>query len=94
MLFFGDRALGAATEHEFVGGGGIRYEGTLYFPSTTVRFVGNGGAIAPSPYSVFIADRFRLNGDASIRVAVFSDYAASDVPPPSGIGARRGRLVR
>jgi NAD(P)H-dependent glutamate synthase small subunit len=77
---------------------GIHYEGTIYYPTTKVRFVGNGHAAPPSPYTMFIAYDFELTGIASLYVAVHSDYYASDVPLPFGIvpgaqaGAARGAV--
>ncbi len=93
VLIFGSRGLPSSTVHELVGGADIRYEGTIYFPTTVVRFVGNGSSATRAPYTMFIARRFQLAGNGSIYVAIFSDYEASDVPLPNA-GARRSRLVQ
>jgi Flp pilus assembly protein TadG len=91
VLFFADRDLPAGTEHAFKGGGNIHYEGTMYFPTTDFLLVGNGSGTSPSPFSLFIARRFRFNGIGEL--SINADYDGSAVPVPPGVLGERPRLV-
>jgi len=92
ILFFGDRELDSSISHTVKGGGGVHYEGTIYFPTTDVFFAGNGKGSSSSPYSFFIARRFAFVGNGNIDIN--SNYEASTVPIPPRVGPERPGLVR
>ena len=91
ILFYGDPGMPSSNEVKFAGGASANYEGTIYFPNSLVELLGGAGASSPSPYSVFIADTFRLNGNGAF--AVNSDYGLSTVPAPAGLMGSAARLV-
>lgn len=91
LLFYGDPSMPSSNEVKFAGGASAYYEGAIYFPASQIDLLGGASATAPSPYSVFIADTFRLNGNGAF--VVNSDYALSTVPPPPGLMGSAARLV-
>jgi hypothetical protein len=91
IMVFGSRSLAASTEHALKGSSAVHYEGTIYFPTTRVRFTGNGAGATSSPYSLFIARTFRFEGNGEIQIN--PDYDASDVPLAAEVGSRDPQLV-
>jgi hypothetical protein len=45
---------------------------------------------AQSAYTVVVADRIDING---ARLVINSDYGATDVPVPAGIGPNSGQIT-
>jgi hypothetical protein len=64
ILFFQDRSIpstGAAST--ITGNSSSTFDGAVYFPTTTLSFVGNSSA---SGYSIVVANQLTLSGNASI----------------------------
>ncbi|MDH3660275.1 MAG: pilus assembly protein TadG-related protein [Alphaproteobacteria bacterium] len=91
VLFFGDRALPTSTNISLKGGPSFHYEGSIYFPTSNVIFSGTASASSPSPYTIIIARSYNFNGSGEF--VVNSNYDASAVPLPAGLGPQSTRLV-
>lgn len=61
-----------------------RLEGVVYSPQARFEVEGAAQAAGNSNWTVIVAKELRLNNDA--RVVINSDYSASSVPVPSGVG--------
>jgi hypothetical protein len=62
-------------------------------PKGVFKTGGSGTIGSISAYTIIVADRIDMT---SAKLVINADYAASDVPVPSGLGAASGqvRLVR
>jgi Flp pilus assembly protein TadG len=63
----------------FRGGSDAVFQGVLYFPTQTIDLAGNAGAAGTGPCSPIIADRIRLHGASSIKLAC--DNPDFPIPP-------------
>ena len=61
--------------------------GTIYAPTSTLAVQGSGKSGATSPWTVITAENITVNGGAQL--VINSNYSASSVPVPSGVGDRR-----
>jgi len=61
-----------------------RLEGVVYSPEARLRVEGAANAAADSDWTVIVAKELRLKDDAN--VVINSDYNASSVPVPTGVG--------
>ncbi len=84
LLFFEDRADTAGAEHHIGGTSQSHFEGVVYLPNGVVRIDSEGPINGGADFSVFIARAFEI-GPGS-RFLLNSDYAASSVPLPAGLG--------
>ena len=80
LIFAQDPA--STGEHKLTGGNNTELEGTVYFPTQTVNFLGNAGGQATSPF-VVIANEIKFAGTSDF---VFNgDFTGSNVPPPPNL---------
>jgi Flp pilus assembly protein TadG len=72
MLFFQDRSIpsGSGTS-TIVGNSSSTFDGAIYFPTTSVSYVGNSSG---SGYTFLIADTISMNGNASMTLG--TDYSS------------------
>ena len=89
-LFFQDP--GAAEDVEFLIATDLATKllGTIYLPGGTLKIDVIGLVAAQSAYTVVVADRIDVNG---AHLVINSDYGATDVPVPSGVGPRSGQVA-
>jgi hypothetical protein len=64
--------------------------GTVYLPHGTLKIDVIGLVAAQSAYTVVVADRIDING---ARLVINSDYGATDVPVPAGVGPNSGQIT-
>jgi len=67
MLFFQDRTIspsGSARNNTVNGGGTLRLEGALYFPTTQLAFAGNSNPAAT--YTILVADTIVFTGTSTL----------------------------
>ena len=83
FLFYQDP--GIAKEETFLIGSDLvtKLLGTIYLPSGTLLIDVVGLVAAASAYTVVVADRIDVRG---AHLVINSDYGATDVPVPAGIG--------
>ena len=92
VLVFADPAPGKSTKHNMTGKTDLVYEGTIYLPDGDLEVTGQGDLTNVSPYTMLIAREIKIGGNG--KVVFNSDYAASDVPLPEGMGSGGYRLVQ
>ena len=63
ILFFQNRAFSGGQDNIVNGGTDLTLQGTLYFPTTNVRFAGGAGATAA--YAIIIANQITFTGGAT-----------------------------
>jgi Flp pilus assembly protein TadG len=87
FLFYQDP--GVAKEETFLIGSDLvtKLLGTIYLPSGTLLIDVIGLVAAGSAYTVVVADRIDVRG---AHLVINSDYGATDVPVPAGIGPDSG----
>lgn len=84
MLFFQDRADGTGTAHRIAGTSQSHFEGVVYLPNGVLRLDSQGPINSGADFSVFIARVFEIGPGSTL--VLNSDYAASSVPLPDGLG--------
>lgn len=82
ILFFGDPEEPAGLDHSISGGANMVYEGTMYFPTGDLTFVGNGSGSTEAGYTVAIARTMTFSGNGSLN---FKWDASADVPLPDAL---------
>jgi Flp pilus assembly protein TadG len=92
LIFYQNPASNPGANNHFSGGANSSYEGALYFPTQHITISGGGIAAFPPPHSTFIAQTFTFSGGSDLYLG--SNYAASDVPRPAGLGGHGARLLR
>jgi Putative Flp pilus-assembly TadE/G-like len=65
MLFFQDRSVSSGSGNSIVGNASSTFDGAIYFPTTSVRYVGNSSG---SGYTFLIADTITVTGNSSMQV--------------------------
>ena len=67
MLFFQDRAISSTSGDSTVNGSStLALEGTLYFPTTRLKFAGGQSIAGAAAYTILIADRIWFTGTSSL----------------------------
>lgn len=89
VVFFQDRSY--ETTHLFDSNSFGTIEGTVYLPTGVLRSDSNTRMAGASNYSLFIAKRLEFDSNAGLDIK--TDYGASSVPLPRGVGASRKRLM-
>ncbi len=64
--------------------------GTIYLPGATLSIDVIGIVAAQSAYTVIVADRIDIRG---AELVVNSDYGATDIPVPRGVGPTGGKVT-
>jgi len=72
ILFFQDRTFSGGQDNVVNGSTGLTLQGTLYFPTTPVRFAGGASSTGAAAYTILIADTITFTGGAT-----FSDDFSS-----------------
>ena len=101
-LFFSDsknatmtRTLGAKVlvrGHVIRSDDARRLVGTVYLPDDKLVIDGNSPVADKSEYTVIIAKAFQLNNGPNL--VLQTDYGASDIPVPDGVGPMKESSVR
>jgi hypothetical protein len=70
----------------------LYFEGVIYLPTQQVRVSGNAGAIAPSPYTSFIADTLSFVGNGEL--IINNDTSMTSIPIPQALMVQtNGRIA-
>lgn len=69
-----------------------RLVGTVYLPDDKLVIDGNSPVADKSEYTVIIAKAFQLNNGPNL--VLQTDYDASDIPVPDGVGPMKESSVR
>ena len=89
ILFFENRSAAPGRSFEVSSTNARKLLGTIYLPRGTFKTGGSGTIGSISAYTVIVADRIDMT---SAKLVINADYAASDVPVPSGLGAASGQI--
>jgi hypothetical protein len=94
ILFFEDRStlLNAKDYHHILSNNARRLVGTMYFPRSKLRISANNPVADKSEYTVIVAREFQL--DNGPELVLKTDYAASPIPLPDGVGNKAKPHIR
>jgi Flp pilus assembly protein TadG len=90
FLFYQDPGIPKGQEFTIASDLVTKLLGTIYLPSGTLKIDVIGLIAAQSAYTVVVADRLDVRG---ANLVINSDYGATDVPVPAGVGPRAGEVV-
>jgi hypothetical protein len=80
----------AATSSTLSGQSELYFEGVVYLPKQQVTITGSAEAIAPSPYTSYIADTLNFTGNGQL---VINNNATTSVPIPTALDVQTGGKV-
>jgi hypothetical protein len=92
LLFFEDRMTKHEVNHKLISDDARRLVGTLYFPISNIEIDAKNPIADRSEYTVIIANGFLLSGGPEL--VLKTDYGASPVPLPDGVGNKAHATVR
>jgi Flp pilus assembly protein TadG len=78
----------AANSSSLSGQSELYFEGIVYLPGQQVNVSGTAEAFAPSPWTSFIADTFKITGNGSF--VINNNTGLTSVPIPTGLQMRTG----
>jgi hypothetical protein len=82
----------AATSSALSGQSELYFEGVVYLPQQQVSVSGSAGAVAPSPYTSFIADTLRFVGNGEL--VINNDTSLTNIPIPVALMVQtNGRMA-
>lgn len=84
ILVFEDRKVAHVVKHEISSDNANMLLGTFYIPRGRLDVSANRPVADKSAYTIVVADRFTLG--AGPTMVLNTDYGASDVPVPAGVG--------
>jgi len=73
----------AASASSLSGSAEMFFEGVIYFPKQQLTLTGGAEAQTPSPYTGYVADTIRINGNG--RLVINSDPSQTTVPVPGAL---------
>ena len=82
----------AASTSTLSGSGELYFEGIIYLPQQQLTVTGNGTTLAAAPFTSYIADTLKFNGNGSLTINM--DLSKTTVPIPAAILAGTGGLLR
>jgi hypothetical protein len=82
----------AASASSLSGDGELYFEGLVYTPGQELSVTGNGTANADAPFTAYIADTLKFNGNGSLTINM--DLTKTSVPIPDAIRVGTGALLR
>ena len=92
MLFFEDRGTTFATYHQITSNDARNLVGTMYLPNSKLLIDAGKPVADQSDYTVIIAREFELRDGPEL--VLNTDYEASDIPLPEGVGNNVTTKVR
>lgn len=84
LLFMEDNTILAETKHRITSNYADRLVGTIYLPRGSFLIDANNDVAGASEFTVLVVRQLELK--AGPRLVLNTDYAASDVPLPDGVG--------
>ena len=90
FLFYQDRMSGPPGEFTVASDLVTELIGTVYLPNGVFKADVVGLIAADSAYTVIVADSLDIKG---ARLVINSDYGATDVPVPAGVGPTAGQVA-
>lgn len=90
ILFFEDRNAAQGREFDMSSKDARRLVGTIYLPKGTLKVTGSSRFADASEWTAIIARDVEVSNGPTILLN--SDYAASNIPVPTGISAETGRI--
>lgn len=91
MLFFEDRAEPTGAEHKVTSKNARKLLGTIYLPQSTFTVDAVGNVADQSAYTAIIVKRLQLKTGPAL--VLNTDYGATDVPVPKGVGSMTGKVA-
>lgn len=88
LLFFESRTSRLVRPHAILSDGARRLEGTIYLPTGHLYIDADAPIADKSAYTAIIANRVELF--AGPHLVLNTDYTATEVPVPDGVGATKG----
>ncbi|MCP5081625.1 MAG: hypothetical protein GY948_08005, partial [Alphaproteobacteria bacterium] len=88
ILFFEERFKKKVKPHAILSDGARKLEGTIYLPAGHLYIDADAPIADKSAYTAIIASRLELF--AGPHLVLNTDYSATDVPVPEGVGAMNG----
>ncbi len=88
ILFFEERANKKVRPHAILSDGARKLEGTIYLPAGHLYVDADAPIADKSAYTAIIVSRLELF--AGPHLVLNTDYSATDVPVPEGVGATKG----
>ena len=89
ILFYENPAATEGRTFEISSDAARKLLGTIYLPKGVFKTGGKGKVADASAYTIIVANRIDLDG---ANLTINTDYSASDVPVPSGIGPNSGMV--
>jgi Flp pilus assembly protein TadG len=89
-LFFQDPGIEEGRRFRILTDLATKLLGTIYLPTGTLEIDVVGLVAAQSAYTVIVANKLDVNG---ADLVINSDYGATDVPVPSGVGPLAGEVA-
>ena len=90
FLFFQDPGVTGSGDFVIASDLVTKLLGTIYLPGATLKVDVIGLVAAQSAYTVVVADRLDVRG---AHLVINSDYGATDVPVPAGVGPTSGQVA-
>ena len=90
ILFFEERGNKKVRPHAILSDGARKLEGTIYLPTGHLYIDADAPIADKSAYTAIIVSRLELF--AGPHLVLNTDYAATDVPVPEGVGAMSGEV--
>ena len=84
LLIMEDRTKSDVEDFDILTSGARKLLGTIYIPKGKLKIDTNSSVGQDSAFTVILANELHLHGNASLHLN--SDYAATDVPVPEGVG--------
>ena len=88
ILFFEERSNKKVRPHAILSDGARKLEGTIYLPAGHLYIDADAPIADKSAYTAIIVSRLELF--AGPHLVLNTDYSATDVPVPEGVGAMTG----
>lgn len=92
LMFFEDRKTIFSTYHTIRSNDARRLVGTMYFPNSKLMIEARNPVADKSEYTVIIAREFELRDGPEL--VLKTDYGASPIPLPDGVGNKAHPTVR
>ncbi len=90
LLFFDERSVAKARPHAILSDGARKLEGTIYLPAGHLYIDADAPIADKSAYTAIIVSRLELF--AGPHLVLNTDYSATDVPVPEGVGNVSGEV--
>ena len=91
LLFFEDRGNASGAKHQILSNHAETLLGTIYLSRGSFYVGSKAPVAASSAYTVIVADKVELSAGPTL--VLNTNYGATDIPVPDGLGPRSGSLT-